>query len=89
MIHVSCLYAYDIYIIHMLFVHIFYIVMNTFDIIISMINYLLYVIIIMIIYEIKMIWKLAIFLTLKTPIRTREYNRHRRLRPSRLYSISF
>jgi hypothetical protein len=62
MIHVSCLYVYDIYMIHM-----FHIVMDTFDITISMINYLLYVIIIMIIYEIKMTWELPIFLTFQKP----------------------
>jgi hypothetical protein len=50
MIHVSCLHAYDIYMIHMLFVHMFHIVMDTFDITIFMINYVLYVIVIMIIF---------------------------------------
>jgi hypothetical protein len=64
----------------MLFVHMFYIVMDIFDITISMINYILYVIIIMVIYGIKMTWKLPIFLTLKSPISTREYNQNRRLR---------
>jgi hypothetical protein len=49
MIHISWLYAYDIYIIHMLFVHMFHIVMDTFVIMISIFNYLLYVIIIMLI----------------------------------------
>jgi hypothetical protein len=62
-IHVPCLYAYHIYMIHMLYVLMIHIVMDIFDIIISMINHLLYVIIIMLIYGIKMIWKMPIFLT--------------------------
>jgi hypothetical protein len=37
--------------------------MDIFEITISMINYLLYVIIIMLIYGIKMIWKMPIILT--------------------------
>jgi hypothetical protein len=40
--------------------------MDKFDIMISMINYLLYVIIIMVIYGINMTWKLPIFLTYLT-----------------------
>jgi len=48
---------------HMLIDHMFYIAMNMFDITMSMINNLLYVIIIMLIYGIKMIWKLSIYLT--------------------------
>jgi hypothetical protein len=40
-----------------------HIVMDIFDIMISMINHLLYVIIIMLICGIKMIWKMPIFLT--------------------------
>jgi hypothetical protein len=40
-----------------------HIVMDIFEITISMFNYLLYVIIIMLIYGIKMIWKMPIFLT--------------------------
>jgi hypothetical protein len=59
-IHVPCLYAYYIYMIYVLMIHI---VMNIFEITISMINYLLYVIIIMLIYGIKMIWKMPIILT--------------------------
>jgi hypothetical protein len=62
-IHVSCLYAYYIDMIHMLYVLMIHIVMDIFEITISMINYLLYVIIIMLIYGIKMIWKMAIILT--------------------------
>ena len=62
-IHVPCLYAYYIYMIHMLYVLMIHIVMGIFDITISMINYLLHVIIIMLIYGIKMIWKMPIFLT--------------------------
>jgi hypothetical protein len=40
-----------------------YMVMDIFDIMISMINHLLYVITIMLIYRIKMIWKMPIILT--------------------------
>jgi hypothetical protein len=49
--------------IHMLCVLMIHIVMDIFEITISMINYLLYVIIIMLIYGIKMIWKMTIILT--------------------------
>jgi hypothetical protein len=59
MMHVPCLYVYFIYMIHTFYVLMFYIVMNIFDIMISMINHLLYVITIMLIYGIKMIWKNA------------------------------
>ena len=58
---------YMIYIIHMLYVLMIHIVMNIFNIIISMINHLLYAIIIMLIYEIKMIWKMPIFVTGDSP----------------------
>jgi hypothetical protein len=37
--------------------------MDIFEIVISMIKHILYVIIIMLIYGIKMIWKMPIFLT--------------------------
>jgi hypothetical protein len=40
--------------------------MDQFEIMISMVNYLLYVIIIMLIYGIKMIWKMPIILTVIT-----------------------
>jgi DMSO/TMAO reductase YedYZ heme-binding membrane subunit len=43
-----------------LFVLMIHIVMDTFDV---MINYILYVIIIMVIYGIKMTWKMPIILT--------------------------
>jgi hypothetical protein len=56
--------------IHMLYVLMIYIVMDIFEITISMINYLLYVIIIMLIYGIKMIWKMHVFLTLVPVWRT-------------------
>jgi hypothetical protein len=49
---------------HMLIDHMFHIAMNMFDIIISMINNLFYVIIIMLICGTKMTWKLPIYLTL-------------------------
>jgi hypothetical protein len=51
------------YMIHMLCVLMIHIVMDIFEITVSMINYLLYVIIIMLIYGIKMIWKMPIILT--------------------------
>jgi hypothetical protein len=51
----------------MLYVLMIHIVMGIFEITISMINYLLYVIIIMLIYGIKMIWKRPIFLTIQKP----------------------
>jgi hypothetical protein len=54
---------YMIYIIHMLYVLLIHIGMDQFKITISMVNYS-YVIIIMLIYEIKMIWKMPIILTL-------------------------
>jgi hypothetical protein len=52
--------------IHMLYVLLIHIGMDQFKIMISMVNYFLYVIIIMLIYGIKMIWKMPIFLTLST-----------------------
>jgi hypothetical protein len=52
-----------IYMIHKIYVLIIHIVMDIFEITISMVNYLLYVIIIMLIYGIKMIWKMPIILT--------------------------
>jgi hypothetical protein len=61
-IHVPCLYAYYIYIIHMFYILIIHIVIDIFEITIFMINYLLYVIIIILIYGIKMIWKMPIIL---------------------------
>jgi hypothetical protein len=64
MIHVPCLYAYYIYMIHIFYVPMFHIVMDIFDIIIFMINCTLYVIIVMLIYGIKIIWKMPIFLTI-------------------------
>jgi hypothetical protein len=48
----------------MIYVLLIHIDMDQFDITISMINYLLYAIIIMLIYGIKMIWKMPKFLTL-------------------------
>jgi hypothetical protein len=48
---------------HMLIDHMFHITMNMFDIMIYMINCIIYVIIIMLIYRIKMIWKLPNYLT--------------------------
>jgi len=53
--HILCFYAFNNHMLHMLIDHIFHIAMNMFDIIISMINNLLYVIIIMLIYGITII----------------------------------
>jgi hypothetical protein len=53
--------------IYMLCVLMIHIVMDIFEITISMVNYLLYVIIIMLIYEIKMIRKMPINLTIQKP----------------------
>jgi hypothetical protein len=63
----DCLYDYYIYMIHMFYVLMIHIVMDIFNITISMINHLLYVIIIILIYGIKMIWKMPIFLTIQKP----------------------
>jgi hypothetical protein len=52
--------------IHMFYVLLIHIGMDQFEIMISMVNYLLYVIIIMLIYGIKMIWKMHIILTVIT-----------------------
>jgi hypothetical protein len=60
-------YIYMVYMIHMFYVLMIHIVMDIFDIMISMINHLLYLIIIMLIYGIKMIWKMPIFLTIQKP----------------------
>jgi hypothetical protein len=54
---------YMIYIIHMLYVLLIHIGMDQFKVTISMVNYLLYVIIIMLIYGIKIIQKMPIILT--------------------------
>jgi hypothetical protein len=56
-----------IYMLHMLCVIMIHIVMDIFEITISMVSYLLYVIIIMLIYGIKMIWKMPIILTFQKP----------------------
>jgi hypothetical protein len=48
----------------MLYILMIHIVIDIFDIMISMINHLLYVITIMLIYGIKMIWKIPIILTI-------------------------
>jgi hypothetical protein len=61
------LYAYRIYMIHMLCVLMIHIVMDIFEITIFMVNYLLYIIIIMLIYGIKMVYKMPIILTHPPP----------------------
>jgi hypothetical protein len=53
--------------IHMLCVLMIHIVIDIFEITISMVNYLLYVIVIMLIYGIKMIQKMHIILTIQKP----------------------
>jgi hypothetical protein len=53
--------------IHMLYVLMIHIVIDIFDIMISMINHLLYVNTIMLIYGIKMIWKMPIILKIQKP----------------------
>jgi hypothetical protein len=57
------LHAYYIYMIHKIYVLMIHIVMDIFEITISLVNYLLYVIFIMLIYGIKTIWEMPIFLT--------------------------
>jgi hypothetical protein len=52
---------------HMLCVLMIHIVMDIFEITIFMVNYILYVIIIILIYGIKMIWKMPIILTIQKP----------------------
>jgi hypothetical protein len=54
--------------IHMLCVLMIHIVMGIFEITISMVNYILYVIIILLIYGIKMIWKMPIILTIRSSL---------------------
>jgi hypothetical protein len=69
-IHEPCLYTYFIYMIymlHMLCVLMIHIVMDIFEITFSMFDYLLYVIITMLIYGIKMVQKMPIFLTIQKP----------------------
>jgi hypothetical protein len=71
-IHEPCLYAYFIYmiyILHMLCVLMIHIVMDIFEIMLSMFDYLLYVIIIMLSYGIKMLRKMPIFLTVHACLR--------------------
>jgi hypothetical protein len=52
--------------IHMFYVLLIHIVMDIFEIVISIFKHILYVIIIMLIYGIKIIWKMLIFLTTLT-----------------------
>jgi len=55
MFHILCFYAFNNNMLHMLIDHMFYIAMDMCDIIFSLINNLLYVIIVMSIYRIKII----------------------------------
>ena len=64
MFYIWCFNAFNNHMLHMLIDHMFHIAINMFDIMTSMINNFLYVIIIMLIYRIKMIWKLPIYLTI-------------------------
>jgi hypothetical protein len=73
-IHVYRIYM--IYIIHMLYVLLIHIGMDQFKITISMINHLLYVIIIMLIYGIKIIRKMPIILTVHTDVHGAANNMH-------------
>jgi len=63
MFYILCFHAFNNHILYMLIDHMFHITMNMFDIMIYMINNLLYVIIIILIYGIKMTWKLPCYLT--------------------------
>jgi hypothetical protein len=54
MLHISCFYVLNNHMLHMIIDHMFHIVMDMFDIMISMVNNLLYVIIITLICGIKM-----------------------------------
>jgi len=63
MFHILCFYIFNNHMFYMFIDHKFHIAMNMFHIMISMINYIIYVIIIMLIYGIKMIWKLPNYLT--------------------------
>jgi hypothetical protein len=90
-IHETCLYTYYIYMLYVLLIHIG---MDQFKITISMVNYS-YVIIIMLIYGIKMIWKMPIILTslafvlhLLQFIDTKPHDLYLRHRPLSLYSTS-
>jgi len=67
MIHILGFHAFNNHMFYMLIDHMFHITMNIFYIMIYMINNLLYVIIIMLIYGIKMTWKLPIYLTIQKP----------------------
>jgi hypothetical protein len=57
--------------IHMFCVLMIHIIMDIFEITISMVNYLLYVIIIMLIYRIKMIRKMSIIVTTRLQLECR------------------
>jgi hypothetical protein len=54
MLHISCFHVFNNHMLHMIIDHMFHIVMDMFDIMISMVNNLLYVIIITLICGIKM-----------------------------------
>jgi hypothetical protein len=67
-IHEPCLYTYYIYMINMLYVLLIHTGMDQFEITIYIVNYLLYVIVIMLIYGIKIIRKMPIILTIDSII---------------------
>jgi hypothetical protein len=64
MLYISCLHVLNNHMFHMMIDHLFHIVMDIFDIMISMVNNLLYVIIITLTCGIKMTWKLPNNLTI-------------------------
>jgi hypothetical protein len=63
MFHILCFHAFNNNMLHMLVDRMFHIAMDMSDIMISMINNLLYVINVILIYGIKMTLKLPIYLT--------------------------
>jgi hypothetical protein len=67
MLYKSDLYVLDIHMIQMVYALAYIFIMNIINAIISMINNFFYVIIMRLIYEIKMIWKLPNYLTIQKP----------------------
>jgi len=68
--HILCFHTFNSHMFYMLIDHMFHVTMNMFDIMIYMINNLLYVVIIMLIYGIKMIWKFPIYLKMAREVDT-------------------
>ena len=65
--HILCFYIFNNHMFYMFMDHIFYIPMNMFNIMISVVTYIIYVIIIMLIYGIKMKLKLPKYVTFQKP----------------------